>query len=143
MAKEPSGDPGEFEQIFEKLTDLLQFTVEHINQPITGEVPKDIEAQLERLERDVTLFCSENKALLDAAKASDTKDHLTKAERRSLERSKKLLEKGQQELEVRRQAEAAGRTASTAPAPKSDVAAKISRKKQFRNLGGNRDWKPL
>lgn len=98
-------DPEAFARLFEEMADLLQTTLEHADTPFTKDLPIELEGKLSQLERDVEAFCALNASIVEETKmrgeTAHNLDHLTKQERRILERTNKLVkeaEKKQKEL---------------------------------------------
>lgn len=135
-----SKENSEFEKIFEALTDILQYTVENMDQPMMGAIPDDLELRLSNLEKDIHLFCAANKILNEQNPKASSIDHLTKSERRSLERSQKLLREGEEKLAEANKKEG---QVSAEKIPKKKISSKEAHKKQYRRMGGNKNWKPL
>lgn len=99
-------DPDTFARLFEEMADILQNALENADMPFTGkELPKDLEAKLAALERDVDAFCELNASLIEESKIRGETtidlEHLTRQEKRILERTNKLIveaEEKQKEL---------------------------------------------
>jgi len=136
MAKH-SDDPASrsFEQIFEDLTKLMQFTVEHMDKPVTGEIPKDLESKLKSLEKEVDHFCSINEALIAKSPPAQSTDHLTPSERKSVEKSAELIKEGEKKLKDLREAET--------KLPEKEMPPKKSSLKKYRRTGGDAPWKKM
>lgn len=93
-----------FEQLFEEITDLLQFAIENVDHPIKREPPKDLLSTLDQLEKDVQTFCERNDRFIalsiDKGEARKDTAHLTKNEQRLLQRAEKLSEEAQEKIKL-------------------------------------------
>jgi len=95
-------DSEAFERIFEQFADLLEFTVQNMDRPIPENLPKDLESKLLALESDVKAFCDLNEQLVERCKilgygTPDT-SHLTRREKRCIERSEKLIKEAEEKM---------------------------------------------
>jgi hypothetical protein len=95
MSTPKPDDPDAFARLFEEMADILQNTLENTEMSFGDELPKDLEAKLAQLEHDVDAFCELNASLIEEAnmRGEGTIDleHLTRHERRVLERTNKLI----------------------------------------------------
>lgn len=154
-------DPSrQLERLLEEVVDLLQFTVENADKPIKpGRLPRDIFAKIEKLESQVQTFCDLNDSLIakfnkdtsfyiDPNPSTEEKmENLTKQEQRVIERTKMLTKLIEEKKEFLRSWEEQFKDKGESPVepPKIEDTKNpiISRKKQFKRVGGNKNWKPL
>lgn len=55
----PDDEKNPFEDVFDQISDLLRFVQDNIDKPVDNrEVPKSIQDRLNRLEKNVEMFCT-------------------------------------------------------------------------------------
>lgn len=151
-----------FEQIFDQVVNILELAVSKADQPPRERVPSDLYNRLNKLERDVDLFCKMNRDIIiktrKEAMQRSSSDNLpevqpmTKEEEKIIKRAQKLLqdaEKKRLEMERARN-ELKNPEIRKESAPKSqktlddeEKAAAQERRKKFKRVGANKKWKPL
>lgn len=95
MSTPTPNDPNSFTRLFEEMADMLQTALELAEAKFDNDLPKELEDMLAKLENDVEVFCQLNATLIEEAKMrgenAATLEHLSKQEKRILERTKKLV----------------------------------------------------
>jgi hypothetical protein len=128
-----TNDTEAFERIFEQFADLLEFTVQNMDKPIPDNLPKNLEEKLVALEKDVNAFCELNNQLIERSKilghgTSDT-SHLTKRERRVIERSERLIKEAEEKLSLAEISEPEPKKGFVDPKERRKHVKRITRKK--------------
>ena len=117
-----------FEHLFDEMIDLLQMTVDNIEQNATF-MPEGLEKKISQLEKDVAQFQELGNSLsADPERAKDEQGNpkLSRRERSSIERSKKVIEAAEEAKLKLPQRPSEG--------PK-DINDDKDRKKHFKRLG--------
>jgi hypothetical protein len=111
-----------FEHLFDEVIDLLQMTVDNIEKN-TGSVPEGLEKKISQLENDFAQFHEIGNSLIPDEQGN-TK--LSRQERSSIERSKKVIEAAEQ---------AKLKLPKRPPEGPTDISDDKERKKHFKRLG--------
>lgn len=117
-----------FEHLFDEMIDLLQMTVDNIQQN-PGSVPEGLEKKISQLEKDVAQFQEIGNSLApdpDRVKDEQGNPKLSRRERSSMERSKKVIEAAEQ---------AKLKLPKRPPEGPKDINDDKERKKHFKRLG--------
>lgn len=119
-----------FEHLFDEVIDLLQMTVDNIEQN-PDSVPEGLEAKISKLEEDVALFEKLGKSLGHDPERIDEEGNpkLTKREKASIERGEKAI-KGAEE--------AMNKLPQYPPTGPADISDDKERRKHFKRLGRKR-----
>lgn len=113
-----------FKDVFEEVVDLLKFVVDNSDKELTGTLPKDIDAKLTELEREVKAFCAINKSLNAKSKSAskapqgNSLKNLSSEEKVIYERSKKVMRDAEEKMnELNAQLKAAQSKGATSNPP--------------------------
>ena len=130
------------EQLLNQITELMEIAHENKDHTLEGDLPPQLEKELEALERDVQEFCDLNEQLIVEAGVSE--QGCNPKSQRVLQKARKLrqeLESTQRGLTtavqiVKKQEKTFGK--------KGDKASKkVARTKKFKRIGGKKGWMPL
>lgn len=117
-----------FEHLFDEMIDLLQMTVDNMEQ-IPSDMPEGLEKKIAQLEKDVAHFQELGNSLSadpEKEKGEQGNPKLSRRERSSIERSKKVIEAAE---------EATLKLPQRPPEGPTDINDDKERKKHFKRLG--------
>jgi small-conductance mechanosensitive channel len=128
-----------FKDVFENMVDLLQFAVDNSNTEVKpGRLPKDIEARLAQLEKEVDAFCAINNQGADKITSEfEQQNNLSDDEKPIFERSKRVIREAEEKIaeldEVLKEQSKSGKPVNT----DEEV------KKKYKRFGRQKRWDRL
>lgn len=145
-----------FEELMHQINDMLQFVADNADKPLKEPLPKDIEAKIGNLERQVAAFRKANRAHIAQMGISDEDmdaclKQTPSATIQSLNKIQERTEKLTQEIE-KKKAILEGRHEKTSSAPPENISiseekdlskSPTTRKNLFKRVGGKKNWRPL
>lgn len=136
------------ENFFDKLAEILALA-ENSKDKLGGKIPPDMEIRIQKLTRDMELFCRVGEATLKNLSVSEDKieqalttiEDLPAKEQQVLQKAQKLKEQldilqrdiGIKVTIVKQKEKTFGKEGRES----------ITRQKKFRKMGGKKNWKPL
>lgn len=148
-----------FEDLFHQINDLLQIIADKADKPLKGPIPKDIEAKLSKLERQVEDFRRAGKAYIAqlGVTEEDMKAYIEKVGENAARGSKRIYERTEKLKEQIEQKKAfiekQPKSETKVEAPVEDISisekkhlekkSPTTRKNLFKRIGGNTKWRPL
>ena len=149
-------DKNPYDKMLDQIAELMQFAYDNAHKPVSPKKEKELEANLEAIEKQVEEFTRLGEGIIQGSGVTDyvyeamlldeTSEGVTEDTRKLLNKAEELKKEAkkasQNVLTAAAEAKAGGKRLNSKKKKEKDSSPQ-TRKGKFKSLGGYKNWKPL